>query len=304
VTIDDLEYNYGNANSNKITSITEKVTDPVYKPRGFNPGATSGTAAYTYDANGNLLNDPYKGCAFTYNYLNLPDKITWNSTKYIELVYTATGKKLRKIVTNGSLKTVIDYLDEVELKDGVLDAVYHSEGRVKSTGDIFRYEYALKDHLGNSRVFYTDVTKDGYIDKSDIIQEDHYYAFGMPYDQYPWGNNSNPNRYQFNGKELNSDLGLNLMDYGARWYDAAIGRWTSVDPLAGKYHSWSPFNYVMDNPIKFIDIKGDSVSPIFSSPSFYPNGSNSLAGHVAINVDGLVYSFEGDGKWVTKPYYD
>ena len=47
------------------------------------------------------------------------------------------------------------------------------------------------------------------------------------------------NKYQYNGKELNDDFGLNWNDYGARFYDPAIGRWNAIDPMGEKYYSLS-----------------------------------------------------------------
>ncbi|MCB0516139.1 MAG: RHS repeat-associated core domain-containing protein [Chitinophagales bacterium] len=65
--------------------------------------------------------------------------------------------------------------------------------------------------------------------------------------------------YQYNNKELNPQLGLNWYDYGARFYDPAIARWMSVDPLAEKYLSYTPYNYTLDNPVNLIDPDGRDV---------------------------------------------
>jgi len=79
------------------------------------------------------------------------------------------------------------------------------------------------------------------------------------------------NDYKYNGKELNSDLGMGLYDYGARFYDPSIGRWGQVDPLTDQYVSFSSYNYVLGNPISNIDPDGRSVET-----DYYDSSSNLL----------------------------
>jgi RHS repeat-associated protein len=67
-------------------------------------------------------------------------------------------------------------------------------------------------------------------------------------------------RYRYNGKELNEEL--ELYDYGARWYDPSIARWTSVDPLADQFAAHSPYHYAYNNPLRFIDPDGRSADDI------------------------------------------
>ena len=65
-------------------------------------------------------------------------------------------------------------------------------------------------------------------------------------------------RFGFNGMEKVDEVSGsgNAYDFGARIYDSRLGRWMSVDPLQKKYPSLSPYNFVANSPILFIDPDG------------------------------------------------
>ncbi|MFT4668173.1 MAG: RHS repeat-associated protein [Polaribacter sp.] len=73
-------------------------------------------------------------------------------------------------------------------------------------------------------------------------------------------NAQNPkNPYQFTGQEFIDAGDLGWYDYGARWYDPAVGRMMQVDPMASSYDSWSVYTYGMDNPVRYVDPTGMSA---------------------------------------------
>ena len=79
--------------------------------------------------------------------------------------------------------------------------------------------------------------------------------------------------YKYNGKELDRANGLDWYDYGARQYDAALGRWHVVDPMSEKYFSESQFIYCGNNPITFIDPDG-KMKVIYNPDGTYQKTTN------------------------------
>ena len=67
-------------------------------------------------------------------------------------------------------------------------------------------------------------------------------------------NSSNPAlKRKFGGKEYQDEFTLDWYDFGARNYEASLGRWMNIDPLADLYKNNSPYNYALNSPIQFFD---------------------------------------------------
>ena len=95
-------------------------------------------------------------------------------------------------------------------ENGTQKLLLTEEGYINLTGTQ-QYHYYLKDHQGNNRVV---------INQSGTVEEtNHYYPFGGVF-----GTTGNTQPYKYNGKELDTKKGLNWYDYGARHYDAALGK--------------------------------------------------------------------------------
>ncbi|RTQ46082.1 hypothetical protein EJV47_23305 [Hymenobacter gummosus] len=86
-----------------------------------------------------------------------------------------------------------------------------------------------------------------------VVQENHYDPFGL--DLAGLAKNAS-NKYLYNSTELQNEFGLSWNHYGARMYDAQVGRWATTDPMTESYFSFGPYNYVRNNPLLRMDPTG------------------------------------------------
>jgi len=104
----------------------------------------------------------------------------------------------------------------------------------------------------------------------------HFYPFGLEHKGYNNVINGTHYPYGYNGKKENDELGLEWLDFGARNYDASIGRWMNLDPLAELMRRHSPYNYAFDNPVYFID--PDGMAPFSGEQDPIHNAKGKLIG--------------------------
>ncbi|MBV6513283.1 MAG: RHS repeat-associated core domain-containing protein [Ignavibacteriales bacterium] len=228
-------------------------------------------ANYSTDSRGNITADEYRSTSnITYDNRNLPLQFSANGTTvkysyddngnriYKEFGTTKefylrdhTGQELAIFKVSGSSDTLMFY------------NIYGLglEGRAEQTWS-WNYEteppqierseepiFYIKDHLGTIRV---TINKQG-----TILFAADYWPYGEKMAEYNSGTGT-VQRYIFTEKERDTETGYDY--FGARFYDSDLGRWMTVDPLMDKYPGWSPYNYVMGNPLRLVDPDGMKVN--------------------------------------------
>ncbi|MBS1665195.1 MAG: hypothetical protein JST68_29385 [Bacteroidetes bacterium] len=259
--IDSLAYTYC-TNSNKLKNVIDGRNDPTTTMGDFrtssispyNLGKTASAVDYFYDANGNMTRDLNKDIGsqtadgVIYNHLNLPWQVNVRSASgtkgAIIYIYDAAGNKLKKTTMDsaGNLQTVTIYIagfqyqGKQSLASGnapadTLQFFGHEEGRVRVKSDTvggqqlvsFKYDYFLKDHLGNTRMVLTDEQKsDLYpaatMETASSTTEEIYYTglentrTALPSD-YPMDTTTNPNVYvaRLNGGSAGPKVGPGIV---------------------------------------------------------------------------------------------
>ncbi|WP_148373227.1 RHS repeat domain-containing protein, partial [Bacteroides bouchesdurhonensis] len=243
--VDDLALTYS---GNQLLAVKDNVTNSVYGNGTEFKDGTNQITEYTYDKNGNLIKDLNKNISsIGYNCLNLPDQVIFGNGNSVEYEYTTDGVKSRTVHKTGSTTLTTDYCGNAVYENGVLKMLLNEAGYVSFPDR--KFHFYLKDHQGNIRVV---------ADKDGIVEETNsYYPFGGMFTS-----TVNVQPYKYNGKELDQKNGLNWYDYGARHYDAAIGRWHVVDPMSEKYYSMSPYGYCAGSPVCHKDEEGKWINNV------------------------------------------
>lgn len=261
--VDNLSYSY---KGNQLSALLDHTDNPQLAASG----------AFEYDANGNMVKEMgTSGKEFEYNLLNLLYREKYAGTTY---QYTLDGKKLSVTdKNNNSYFYLGNCIYSRQNGDLLLEKILFSQGFIEYSSNGHTPHYMLTDHLNNVRGILNGRT--GHIE-----EENEYYPFGACF-----LNSNKPqfalNRNKFNSQEKQTIGGLDYLDYGARMYNPAIGRWLTVDPMAEHYYSLSGYSYGGNMVPNTMDVGGklflfvngfypgimlsSRVSPWFKKYDFY-----------------------------------
>ena len=295
--IDDLTFGYKNGNaSNQLDHISDAAgsqnSSSVKEYQNLS-AATSDEMAY--DANGNMVKDLDRNIVtIKYNLLNLPEYIQFGNGNVIKNLYDAGGQKLRtdyytyklslaEPLAGGEVLEPIytsanydfsgtEYIGNIEYtisKEGgslgsgyptlykdsyTFNRLYNTEGYAENLSNPVYYYYR-KDHLGDNREVWQAPPLGGG-GGGTTVQRTQYYPSGLP-----WAESlgSSVQKKKYNGKEFVEMHGLDMYDYGARFYYPASPVLSTVDPLCGLSFNIGTYVYCLNNPVNYIDPTGMST---------------------------------------------
>lgn len=230
-------YNYDVPGSNLLNSVDWS-------------GGVTGNKTYSYDVLGNLTFDQQNDNTISYDYFtDLPVSMANTLIGTMTYRYSASGVRTVKTI-DGDTEY---YLDGVILaEDESVNSYQTATGyATPSGGGEIDFYHVIKDWLGTARL-----TIDDQEDPLISAARDHY-PYGKIMPGRAFETDVEGKRYQFTGHEYDNEV--NYEYHGARYYNRELGRYLSVDPLASKYLSWSPYVYTMDNPVLFTDPEGKEV---------------------------------------------
>ncbi|MBK9229067.1 MAG: RHS repeat-associated core domain-containing protein [Ignavibacteria bacterium] len=249
---------------------------------------------YEYDLNGNVTTDSvYNNFSISYDHRNLITELyhidTLTSTRQYSYAtrywYDEAGNRVRKLTYRntqipppqindwgnpGNGWTLLNnehYVRGVDRKElatytgNTLTEWYiwasDMVGKIKGNAKYFFF----KDHLGSVRA---------------VVDNNFNLVSAVDYDM--WGDkmqgriyNGDSTKFGFTGKEEDEESYYNY--FGARYYDARLGRWGQVEPLMDKFVQLSPYAYSLNNPIKTKDVDGEDVVIVLSGAGFIFAGS-------------------------------
>jgi RHS repeat-associated protein len=160
----------------------------------------------------------------------------------------------------------------------------------------YLYIYLSNEQAVITNVYFDDlkITYHGGVE-----QVNDYFPFGLTFNSHA-RENSVANPYKFNDKEEQTELSFGLLDFEARQYDPAVGRFLSIDPFSNLVDSWSPYHFTYDNPIKFTDPSGmiaESVNYDLTSTFIKPDGT--IIEHRDDN-DPTIYLVTDEDAWIKR----
>ncbi len=221
---------------------------------------------FEYDLNGAMTYDGKNRVTLTRNILGQPYLLEQAGGACVEFSYLADGTKRYMVADTFEgpqyYGSFIYRYDEAA-GETFLESIAHPEGRFAVTSytsqdePVYSNLHYVTDRVGSvvAVVSLDDVEDEG---TDAVLEGNGYTPFG---ERFAIGGfpKMHLNRFRFNGKEDMSRFQLPYIDYGARYYDPTVARWHRPDPMADKYPDTSPYAFCANDPVNFVDPRGDSL---------------------------------------------